>query len=368
MAVNKKKIAKNPWLLLLTIMLMSIAGTVCNAGFAAIFLLWTLFLQIAEKCGYEKKSPVVSFTLLMIVVCNITTGNSLPCQGGVLAYMAFYVPTLIATFNYAVFIFMSFSMLAVFILIMFLFAKFILRLDVSKLTLDEKTIQEYKNMEVTNLQKVGLGATTVFIILMLVPTFLPETWYLKKVLTDLGLVGMIILMFVFFSLFKDKQGKNVIILNDCHHSVPWSVVWLLVFAIPLSDALKSDASGIMSTIMSVCTPLFDGMGLYAFMIVTMTFLGLLTQVSNNMVLGALFMPIFLNILLQLDGNPYVYFLMLLIALNCAYATPAASLQGALVHGHEAVGKKYAYCYGFLVLIAQLIACTVVLIPLGNLFW
>ena len=87
---------------------------------------------------------------------------------------------------------------------------------------------------------------------------------------------------------------------------------------------------------------------------------------NNIVLGAMFIPLFTQICLQIGGNPWVFFLMM-IPLNCAYLTPAGSLQGAMIHGNQNMQKKYAYLYAALALIATFIAC-ICLIPLGHLFW
>ena len=60
--------------------------------------------------------------------------------------------------------------------------------------------------------------------------------------------------------------------------------------------------------------------------------------------------------------------MMLHVANCAYLTPASSMQGALVHGHEAVGKKYVYLYAFVALLISVIILPIIFIPLGHFLW
>ena len=196
---------------------------------------------------------------------------------------------------------------------------------------------------------------------------MPKVWFVTELLQKLGLTGVAILIMIFFALLKDEHGKHVISLENCHNYVPWPVFWLIAFAMPLGNAIKSPDSGIMATITNFVTPLFDNVNIYVFMILAMVLVGVLTQVSNNMVLGAIFIPVFTNICIQMGGNPYVLFLMLMYSVNCAYCTPAASFQGALVHGNENVSKKYAYLIGFTALVVTWVAC-LVMIPLGFLFW
>lgn len=56
-----------------------------------------------------------------------------------------------------------------------------------------------------------------------------------------------------------------------------------------------------------------------------------------------------------------------ITLNCAYVTPAGSLGAAMVHGHEAVDRKWAYFIGILVLVINWFVLAF-LIPIGNLLF
>ena len=366
--INKWLLTRNiihqkPMALVFAIYLIGILGIFCNAGFAVVFLLWTLILNIADQCGYARKSPEVSFLLSMAVIVPLTSGNCIPYQMGVIAYSSFYDPTLMASFSYAKFMILGFSYLFVFCIAMTYLFKFIFKMDFSKMKLDEATIKEYENIKADSVQKFGLISVLIFTIVMLAPSFLPKTWKITQLINNLGLVGITIILFAFFAILRDENNQPITNFAKCHASVPWSVVWLLAFAMSLSDALKSPDTGIMATIMAYFGHAFNGMGIYTFMLIAALFVGILTQISNNMVLGALFFPIFSGVCVNLGGNPYIYFMLLLIVVNCAYATPAASLQGAMMHGHEAIGKKYAYSIGILAVFITIAICLVLYLSL-----
>ncbi len=124
----------------------------------------------------------------------------------------------------------------------------------------------------------------------------------------------------------------------------------------------------MATITQYTMPIFSNISLTAFFIGSTVILALLTQVSVNMVLGAVFVPFLTSICVQLGGNPYVLFMMLYAGINMAFLTPAASSYGALMHGHEWTKGKNAYIIGAVNLVVMLVILSVIGIPLGNLLF
>lgn len=87
----------------------------------------------------------------------------------------------------------------------------------------------------------------------------------------------------------------------------------------------------MATISTTLTPLVSDMGLIPFMILSIILVGCLTQIMHNIVLGAMFIPVLCPLCEQLGGNAFVLWYMLYVTLNCAFVTPAASMQSAMVH-------------------------------------
>ena len=150
--------------------------------------------------------------------------------------------------------------------------------------------------------------------------------------------------------------------------VQWPLLLLLAVTFPLADAIKSADAGIMATISQSVAPIAAGMGIIPFMIFCMVVLGLITQVTHNIVLGAMFIPFLCPLCAQMGGNQITLWFMIYLILNAAYVTPAGSMQSAMVHGHERMEKKYAYLFGLVYLVLSWIVLAVVGIPLGNLLF
>ncbi len=164
------------------------------------------------------------------------------------------------------------------------------------------------------------------------------------------------------------QGQSLISLQKVFARFDWSLLFLLAVTYPIADLIKNADAGIMPTIMATVKPIVSSLGAVPFMIVSMIILGLLTQVTHNIVLGAMFMPFLLPLCQAAGGNMYTLWFMLFITLNMAYCTPAGSFQAALVFGHESMERKHAYLYGIMLLIITFIVYSCVGIPLGNVLF
>ena len=125
---------------------------------------------------------------------------------------------------------------------------------------------------------------------------------------------------------------------------------------------------LLPTIMTFVRPLVADLGLTPFLIISIVILGIITQVTHNIVLGAMFIPFLLPVFAEMGGNIYLLWFALYFVLNTAYCTPAASFQAALVFGHEATERKHAYILGIVLLVVCWISLVVVGIPLGNLIF
>lgn len=82
------------------------------------------------------------------------------------------------------------------------------------------------------------------------------------------------------------NGESLISLQKVFARLDWSLFFLLAVTYPIADLLKSADSGIMPTIMATVKPIVATLGAVPFMIVSMIILGLITQVTHNIVLGA----------------------------------------------------------------------------------
>lgn len=361
--LQRKILHKSPWCLVIGILLIgALIGSV-GPALAAVFLLWGITIKIANFCGIKKGDPILSFMIMMITVFTMSASFILPFRGSALIYSAYLMQVTdvgIPTGSFIIYALITISLLYILII---LAAKFILRIDASKFVLPEQVLSEIKNAKSTKNQKMSLIVLLIYVLVLLIPslfTSLPGATFINT----LGVGGISAIALLVLGVLN-YNGESLISLQKVFARLDWSLFFLLAVTYPIADLLKSADSGIMPTIMATVRPIVATLGAVPFMIVSMIILGLITQVTHNIVLGAMFMPFLLPLCQSIGGNMYTLWFMLFITLNMAYCTPAGSFQAALVFGHEQMERKHAYLYSIILLIVTFIVYAVVGIPLGN---
>lgn len=258
-------------------------------------------------------------------------------------------------------------MLAGAMVILFLAGKILFRLDASKFVLPEDVIAELESKKSTKGQRVTFLILILYIMALLLPGLIPA-FPGMQFLSTLGIVGMSSIALLVMNVIVIDGKPLINLANVFTKHVQWPLILLLAVTFPLASAMQADTSGIMVTITELVTPIVANMGVVTFMIVAMVILGCVTQITHNIVLAAMFMPFLCPLCEQLGGNMITMWFMLFIILQCAYVTPAASMNSAMVHGHECMIKKDAYILGVAYLVITILLLSIVGIPLGNLLF
>lgn len=366
--LTRKIIKGRPWVL---ISMMLIAGAFMGmfaSGLAGTFILWAITLKLAEMCGYKQGNMTISFIMALLVIVPTCGANAIPFQPGAILFSSFFTQAMGGTIPYVPFILYNLIVQTFVFGGILLCGKFILKLDVSKFNLPDEMYEELKKQKTTYEQKIGLIAVVAFFLMLFLPGVLPKTFPGMIFLAKLGIIGVSAVILIILTVMRTSEGKPFINFTSCHRSIPWSMIWLMASTFPLSAALKSEDTGIMSSIMSAVVPLLSNVDIIVFFIGSTVLLTLLTQVTVNMVLGAMFIPFLCEICVQLGGNPYTLFMLLFIGLQAAYVTPAASAGGAMMHGHSWIKGKNAYITGALFMLITLVVLIAIGIPLGNMLF
>lgn len=274
--LTSKLAQKDPWNLVFIIFLLAILGHVCQMMFTTIFLLWALVLKLAEQCGYEKKSMFVTFMITMISILAVSTGLMFPWKPIVLAFTNFWDPNMYVIFPYAKHMFLVFIYLLLFVISIIGIAKYIIKMDISNFKLDEKTIQEYEEMKIEPIQKIGLILIISFALIMFIGSLIPTNTAIAIIFNKFGIIGISLLFLFILSLLKDKNNKNLINLQEAHNLIPWQIIWLLLFIIPLCEAMQSPECGIIAHLGQILIPMFGEMNITVFIIIALILISILT--------------------------------------------------------------------------------------------
>ncbi len=365
--MTRKIFLGNPWRLIVGITIVSyILGLTC--GLAGIFVMWALIIELAEETGYKKGDKFIAFLVAMVVISLIGAGNTLPWKEGPIVFGGYFTAASGLSFDFIPFIIYTTILTILGLIGMLLFGKFIWKVDASKFTITDEKLERLKQTKMKPKQKVGLFATILYALCFLIPGIFPNLPGMA-ILNSLGVLGVSIIFVLALWLLKDKDGKPLInIEKACSHGVSWSLIWLLAATFPLAEAMMSEDVGIIATIAQYCTPIFSSLGLTAFYIIAMLIAIFVTQVTHNIVLAAVLYPILCPLVVSLNGDPHILFAITYMGLIAAYCTPAASVNGAMVHGHDWVTGKSGYIIGFAFLVVTTILNLVVGIPLASVIF
>ncbi len=363
----KKILRKSPWLLVIGILFISYISGMLAIHMAMIFLLWGVIFQIAEKNNIPRGDKLITFMVLMIVVTGFNGIFAVPFRASAIIFSSYFVEAMGTTFPLIPFIIICVATTGTLTIVMTLVGKFIFRLDAAKFVLPDEIVEEIKNEEITKEAKAGFVVMIVYTLALVMPALWP-TMPGAATLNSLGVAGVSCLGLIVLAVIS-FQGKSLIEMGQAWSKyMDWQIVLLLAITYPLADAMRASETGIMSTIMQAVVPIVSDMGVVTFMVVSIVALGILTQFTHNIVLAAMFTPFLCPLCEQIGGNPYVMWFLMYIILNASYATPAASMQSALVHGHSMINKKYAYIFGTTISVVTLIILFCITLPLGNMLF
>lgn len=364
--LSRKFVVGRPWMLVIVFCVLAALFGLCNKGLFGIILLYSIVGNIAKKCGYEDKSPMMSFMCCMILYCCIFLPSGFaPYLPTMLMFGGIYANAMQVALPYGQYFVAGIVLSLIVAAIMILLAKFVLRLDVSKFTITEEQRQHYAAEKSPMTAKAAFVGLLIYISLLVIPQFAGTELPILAFINNVGLIGWTIVFISVFVLWQDENGKPALDLVKMFANVPWVVVMLVAVTIPLGSAVGNGDVGIMATLNVWLRPVLANFGVTGLYIFVFVFLGVLTQFAHNFVAGAVFLPLFGTVGVSLGADPYILFFLMFTALNVSFATPAASMNTGFAFGSDQVDPKWAYIWGWLLLVVTIIV-VIVGLPLWNI--
>ena len=360
----------HPWrLTFFFFFIASFVGGMTN-NIATALLLWFVFYNICQNTGMKKGDKYVSF-----VVCGV---------------MFF------ATFSIVMFPFLPFSLVGMnfmsstvdfsnasmlgwlitgpIIMLILIFAymligRFIFKVDISKLNdyVQNDNFAEMRAEKMNHNQKVGLAYLLLFVLIIVLPTFLPKTSALSAILSNLSVIGGCALCLTGICFLNDENGMPKNKFADLAANISWDVILLMVATVPICSAVEAGETGIMASFMAMAMPHFNSVGAFGFMALVIIVLGIITQFVHNFILLIVFGPVLAQLAVGYGISPIVFCCVFMFMIMTAVATPGASANSAMVFGNsDWVETKHALQLGWLFTIVALAVYVLIAYPLNML--
>lgn len=365
--LTAKFLIGHPWRIVVMLLVVTSVLHFFVHTWPTIFLMWPIFIGIAEVAGYQKGDKFVGFMMCSIVMLQTVIASSMP--------WGFYAVTLQAlmadALNGAPLPFMPILVLGIIgqaltVVVCFIIGKFILRVDVSKLEkMPDDFYEKAESIKLSAQAKYGIGIIAAMIIMMGMPSFLPGTAF-ATICNDLGLQGVSVLLLAAILLMRDKDGKPWIkTAKLAEVGLSWDILFLVVSTLSLAALMKLPDVGIMAKITSTFIPIAAGLPPALFIVGTIMIFWAVTQVTHNFVIVLTLVGAFAGVCPSIGINPWLFGWLFMCGMNFAYCTPAASSPGALMYAHEWIAKKDAYINGILFSFLGIILFMLVMMPLAS---
>ena len=214
-----------------------------------------------------------------------------------------------------------------------------------------ETSQETKDLLSSMKQELGKfdGAEfRVFVVFVLTAL----TWMLRTVLDDInGLQGlsdagiaMISALFLFLLPSGDKEKKGALLeWKDAQENVPWGLLVLFGGGLSLANAVQTTGLAVW---MGNLIP--QGISIALIVILVVTMIIFLTELTSNMATTATFLPVVAAIAIQSDFNPILVTAAVALAASCAFMLPVATPPNAIVFGSGLIRVPQMARAGFLI--------------------
>ncbi len=147
--------------------------------------------------------------------------------------------------------------------------------------------------------------------------------------------------------------------------LPWGV--LLLFGGAFAIAAAFQESGLTILIGEQLGAL-NGVPFFALLFVIILVVNFMTEVTLNMAMCTLMMPILATLAIALDVHPYGLMVGTCIAASCAFMLPIATAPNAVVFGSGAIKIKDMIRAGFMLNVISVIVIAVSIYVLLPLFW
>lgn len=360
----------HPWRIVTMIFVVASILCLLITTFPMIFLMWSIFMGIADVLGFKKKDKFVGYVMCGIVMMQSIIASSVP--------WGFYAVTLHSLMSDYLdgmaFPFVPILVLGIIgqiltIIIYVLIGKFILRLDVSKLQkLPDNFYEKAAQVKLTKEGKLGAGLMVIFILCMAVPSLFPNLPF-SPFLSEAGLQGVSIMLLGAFLVLRNKEGKPFASTSELANlGLSWEITFLVVSTLSLAALMGLPEVAILNKVTAALVPIVSQLSPMVFMAVTIMIFWVVTQATHNFVIVLTLVGALAGVCAQMGINPWLFGWLFMCSMNFAYCTPAASSPGAMFYGSDWVAKKDAYICGSLFSFICVIAFLIIMMPLASVMF
>ena len=333
--LTRKVFAGRPFVFLAIFYLCCFVLSTLVSPISGLIIMWPISLRLVETMGVTRDDAFWKFFFVGMFLCMTLGQPFFPFMGAQLipcSAFASMTGTSIPMLPYMlVNLIMTFLIMAVFLLLIK-----VLRVDISKLKdVNPDMIEEQMPLPPMDLrQKAFLWMIPIYLIALIVPSFLPKDNPVVAFLNSLGVLGVTVAFFVFF-LVARFNGKPMLDMKEvAYKQFNWGIFFMIAAAVFTANQLSSPATGVSAWLVQVLDPILGNQSEMGFIAIMFTVALLITNFANNAAMAVVLLPVVIQFSAKLgiDAMPVAMGVILMVFV--AMLTPAASPHAGMMWGRK----------------------------------
>lgn len=317
------------------------------SSIAIVILGWTILCSMLDLMGYQKHESFTNMSIVGVVLAFEAGGAIVPFKGWQLGLANQFADVVGIPINYVTFMIVGFIASSLTLLVYLLVTTVLFKVDYSRLSQFDISTLDNAEKHMTSRQKLVLIVNALVMGFILFASILPSgtsiyTFFNSALTTG----GIFALGVVSLSLLCLKNREPLI---DFHavasSSVRWDVLFRIGSAMVLASAFTAEETGIMDFASIVFAPIFAGRSPVAFLLIIVIITCVLTNLANNIAVGAMLIPIVAPFIESTGVSPMLVGITLIYVVNMAMIFPSGAAPTALMHANtDWLRPKDAYKY------------------------
>ena len=360
--ISFKILNGRPWLFSAFFLVGAYVAAAFVNMFAAIIVFWGILYIVADRFGFQKQDAYPTLMIIGVILASSVGGAVMPYKPVPLVVLKAYNQMTGVPMDF--FKYICFSLPITFLIMLFyvLICRFVFRPELKNLHQISVDFADPEALKLDLRQKTAIGFLVAFIFLMIAPSILPDTWTLTWVINQIGIAGCLFALLILMY-WIHFDGKPMLDFHKMAGQINWDMYVIMCFVIPFASIFTSDATGVKAFMVQMMQPILGGRSPLVFIVLALVIATVLTNIANNMVVGAVFATLIFTIGGGMGIEVMPVIAVLVVCSNLALVTPAASPLAAMMFANSKWCKTsdlYKYC-GITVVIALVLTIAVGLI-------
>ena len=174
-----------------------------------------------------------------------------------------------------------------------------------------------------------------YVVLLLMPNFLPKTIPFVKFINDIGILGLTVFFIVILMVIPYKGKPMLDFKAVAKKSFSWDIMFLVAAAMYVCTAMSSNVTGVKPFLVQILSPLLGDKPVIIFVLLILAFAVTTTNFANNAGMAVVLLPVILSFAeFYPTANMNALAITVVLAVFVALLTPAASPYCGMLHARR----------------------------------